>query len=124
MAPSSAQIVSQLCAPLWRRSGSTTAATRSGAPIHHLIGCSSTPSASEREARSTWLRWPSSPFARTVLRDARCGGGLLDVVDEAAGDDLEAERLVGALEDRQHASVDEVAADRVLLGVAEAAVDL
>ena len=31
---------------------------------------------------------------------------------EAAGDDLEAERLVGALEDRQHAGVDVRAADR------------
>jgi hypothetical protein len=45
-------------------------------------------------------------------------------VREAAGDHLEAQRLVGALEDRQHAGVDEVAAHRVLLGVAVAAVDL
>src|SRR5690606_34028616 len=46
------------------------------------------------------------------------------VGDHAPGDDLQAQRLVGALEDRQHAGVDEVAADVVLLGVAHAAVDL
>ena len=44
--------------------------------------------------------------------------------DEAAGDDLEGQRLVGTLEDRQHPGVDEVAAHRELLGVAHAAVDL
>ena len=44
--------------------------------------------------------------------------------DEPAGDDLEGERLVGPLEDGQHPRVDEVAADRELLGVAHAAVDL
>src|SRR5215213_5436410 len=52
----------------------------------------------------------------------------LDVVrsvgQQAAGDDLQAQRLVGALEDRQDPGVHEVAADRVLLGVAEPAVDL
>src|SRR5688572_12762255 len=43
---------------------------------------------------------------------------------QAPADDLEAQGLVGALEDRQDPSVDEVAADRILLGVAVAAVDL
>ena len=38
--------------------------------------------------------------------------------------DLEGQRLVGALEDRQHPGVDEVAADGELLGVAHAPVDL
>ena len=46
------------------------------------------------------------------------------VSSEPAGDDLEAQGLVGAFEDREHAGVDEVAADGVLLGVAVAAVDL
>ena len=44
--------------------------------------------------------------------------------DEAAGDDLERERLVGTLEDGEHPRVDEVAAHREFLGVAHAAVDL
>ncbi len=43
---------------------------------------------------------------------------------QTAGDDLERERLVGALEDREHPGVDEVAAHGELLGVAHAAVDL
>ena len=38
---------------------------------------------------------------------------------EAAGDHLQAQRLVGALEDAQHAGVDEQPAHRVLLGVAD-----
>src|SRR4029077_4850558 len=38
--------------------------------------------------------------------------------DEAAGDHLEAEGFVGALEDGQHTGVDEVPAHVVLLGVA------
>src|SRR5215510_7428143 len=42
----------------------------------------------------------------------------------APGDHPQAQDLVGALEDRQHAGVDEVAGHRVLLGVAVAAVDL
>ena len=54
---------------------------------------------------------------------------LLDLVgyaplEQAAGDHLERQGLVGPLEDRQHPRVDEEPADRVLLGVAVAAVDL
>ena len=46
------------------------------------------------------------------------------VLGEAAGDDAQAERLVGAFEDRQHPGVDEEARHRELLGVAHAAVEL
>ena len=46
------------------------------------------------------------------------------LLGQAAGDDAQAERLVGAFEDRQHPRVDEVARHRELLGVAHAAVQL
>ena len=43
---------------------------------------------------------------------------------QAARDHLQRERFLRAFEDRQHARIDEVAADRRLFGVAHAAVDL
>src|SRR5207302_8726748 len=55
----------------------------------------------------------------TIAVSACCGS-----LGETAGDDPEGEGLVGALEDREDAGVDEVAADRELLCVPHAAVDL
>ena len=70
---------------------------------------------SERE-RGVWRRYRLTPSrARDVRRQTL-------PPEEPARDDLELEDRLHAFEDRQHLGVDDVAADRILLGITPAAV--
>src|SRR5262245_16811504 len=92
-------------------------ATAAAPPYSRSSGCATIASARSQSSGSSASCWLA------VSSDIE--SNLLPLrLHEPAGDDLEAEGLVGALEDRQHPGVDEVAADGVLLRVAEAAVDL
>src|SRR5687768_10238431 len=79
------------------------------------------PSGAATKAAASTTRRPAStprPMSGRRRREAE------RTLHEVAGNDLECQRLLRALEDRQHPRIDEIAAHRGLLRVAHAAVQL